>query len=212
MGDAQMSGENARRLRRRTAGTVAAVVVIDIACVFVLGPVAAGWALVGAEVLAVLVAVSLIWLVDGDNRWVYLAAVLLAVCPLASHDAARDVAASIGVRQPCTIASVQGRAGQLAGVAATSFVHELRCAGGVGRQELALDSALGAAGERIQVWWNPDARSALLPVDGAQAPRPWLWGPVTGLLLIGLLASAVGVSRTAGPAESARPPGPAGPA
>src|SRR3954471_19384831 len=140
-----MSEKITRRLLRRWGGVVAAVAVIDIGCVFWLGPTAASWALVVAEVLAVLVAASLIWLVGGDNRWVYLAALLLTVCPLALHAAARDVAATIGVRQPCTIASVQGRAGQLAGVAATSFVHELRCAGDVGRQELALDAALGAA-------------------------------------------------------------------
>jgi hypothetical protein len=184
-------GVFAARLDVRVLGTVVLVAIASWLSVRWLSTTGASLVLFGLTVLAVCVAASVLWLERPRNGWAYLAAFLLAVSPLALHEAAEDLAFGEGGElDECTITGVETQLDAGDALPGAHFLHRLDCLQ-AGARQLRLGVQLGAPGERTQVRYGANDRQDPVPAFGVTGSGADLELAAAGVLLLATAGSTV---------------------
>lgn len=127
------------------------------------------WLLFGCTLVSVSTGAALFWLSDHELGWVTLAAVLLAVTPLAVGRAADEVVlASSGHLDSCVVTGVDVEPGLTDAFRSVRFRHELDCLTS-GSQEMDLATRSGHIGQRLAVWLDDTSRRGTV-ARGTGAP------------------------------------------
>jgi hypothetical protein len=187
-----------RRLTVRLLVTAVVLILVDIAGVRWLDGPAQGWLLLGCTTVGVLVGASLFWMTDREIGWVAVAALLLAVTPLAVDNAASKVALSArGHLDQCQVTGIRSHSGAGDALPGIRYRQELDCSA-AGRQEVLVTNPWNAVGQRVTVWVDGAAEGTAEAVKGDGAPSPGPSMALALLVLAGLVGSGVAAARRLG--------------